>query len=92
MKVLILGGTGFLGKSLAEYLRKVSAFDVLTPTRKDLNLLSKEKCKEYLSRQKPERVIHCAVNVECVEESLRAYYNIVSNFDSFGRLIYFFFL
>ena len=89
MKVLILGGTGFLGKSLAEYLRKVSSFEILTPTRKDLNLLNREICKEYIGFHKPDRIIHCAVNVASVEESLRTYYNIVSNFESFGRLLYF---
>ena len=89
MKVLILGGSGFLGKSLTEYLGETAACEVLRPTRGELNLLNRKACREYLELHQPDRVLHCAVSVNSVDESLQSYFNIASCFESFGRLIYF---
>ena len=88
MKVLVLGGSGFIGKSLVEYLNKKGGYKVLSPKRQELNLLNKKTCKDYLLLHKPERIIHCAVNINSVEETLRAYYNIASLHENFGKLYY----
>ena len=89
MKVIVLGATGFIGKSLVEYFNKIKFCETLGPSRQQLNLLSKEACRDYLFLHQPDCIIHCAVNINSVEETLRAYYNIASCHENFGRLIYF---
>ena len=88
MKIMIIGATGFIGKSLKEYLQKNSNFQIISPTRRELNLLVRNECDKFISKIKPDYIIHCAVNVHSVDETLRAYYNVVSNYQNFGQMIY----
>ena len=80
MSLLILGGTGFLGRSLAEFFRKGNAGSVLTPTRKDLNLSDRVACQEYIQLHKPDCIIHCAVTISSIDETLKLISNIICLF------------
>ena len=88
MKVMIIGATGFIGKSIKEYLENNQTIKIICPNRKELNLLNRSDCQTFISSEKPDCLIHCAVNVNSIEETLRSYYNVVSSYKSFGRMIY----
>ncbi len=85
--ILIIGGTGFIGKNLRRYFEKNTSYAVLAPTRQELNLLDDKACKSYLINKKPDFVIHCAVDITSVENSLKMFFNIFNEHASYGQLI-----
>ena len=86
--ILILGGTGFIGRSLFDYFSSKGS-NVYAPTRQELNLLSRDRCREYLKQHQPDIVIFSVVNVASVEESLKTFHNVISLREFYGRMICF---
>jgi len=63
MKVLILGGHGFVGKAIAESLKKTE-HDVFVLSRRDgLDLTDFSCTKDHFVRIMPEAIINCAAHV-----------------------------
>ncbi len=60
MRILITGAHGFLGKHVVNLFSKRPDFELLTPTRIELNLLDRDSIVYYLSDNKPDVVIHLA--------------------------------
>jgi len=87
MKILILGGTGFIGKNLKEAFSEKTKHFVLTPTRQELNLYNDQDCRDYLKANKPDFVIHAAVDITSAENSLNSFFNIYNNSNFFGHLL-----
>lgn len=85
--ILIIGGTGFIGRNLRKYFEENTSYIIDAPTRQDLNLLDDQACKNYLSSKNPDFVIHCAVDISSVENSLKMFFNIFNEQDSYGQLI-----
>jgi GDP-L-fucose synthase len=56
-KVLVTGGSGFLGKALLEQLKHAT---ILSPRSNELNLLDAEAVKKYVAEHKPAHIIHAA--------------------------------
>jgi len=87
VKVVIIGGTGFIGKHLKEYFSDQVQFKILSPTRKELNLVDFNSCFDYLKSQKPDIIIHAAVNIASVQDSIAMFFNIVRCHKFFGKLL-----
>jgi UDP-glucose 4-epimerase len=87
MKLLIVGSTGFIGKNLKNFFSKQDGYKVYSPTRQELNLSDDIACSNYLKKLKPDFVIHSAVDITSVENSLKAFFNIFNNHKNFGHLV-----
>ena len=59
MKVLITGSRGMVGQNILEH-HKSSNYELLTPSRSELNLLDALDVKCYLSDNKPDIIVHAA--------------------------------
>ena len=59
MTVLITGGSGFLGRRAAVYL-KTLGFRVLTPSHGELDITDREAVQNWFRENRPEGVIHTA--------------------------------
>ena len=88
-KILILGGTGFIGKSLKElFSEDQKQYQIFSPTRKELNITKYEECYSYLKRIKTDIIIHASVDIDSVENSVGMLNNILANKRFFGKLIF----
>jgi GDP-L-fucose synthase len=95
MKILITGGSGFIGKNLV--LQYGNRHQVAAPTRAELNLLDAGAVGEYLKSHRFEAVIHCATercnrglpgSPDLVERNCRMYFHLASNSRHFGRMLF----
>ncbi|MBT3476124.1 NAD(P)-dependent oxidoreductase [bacterium] len=99
MKLLVTGGSAFIGSTLAENLS--SSFHVHAPTSSELNLLDYEKVSAYIKKNNFDVIIHSANHLvhPLLKESkspeiqlinnMKMFFNIALNKKSFGKMIYF---
>lgn len=95
-RILLTGATGFIGRNVLPILRE--RFDVDSPSRSELNLQDDETVSAFVKRGAYDVVIHSAnpspaknpldAADRLFAESLRAYFNLRRNADSFGRMLY----
>ena len=97
-KLLITGGTGFIGKNLKEKL--INKYEIYAPIRQELDLTNTESVRLYLKEHKFDTVIHCAntntgrVNKEVrgndqiLYMNLKMYWNLACCEDLYGRMYY----
>lgn len=76
MKLLVLGGNGFIGKNIVESYTTRSEYEVFAPSRDELNLLDTKAVEEYFRSKDIDVVIHSAVNINSLEENTQLYFNI----------------
>ena len=62
-RILITGSKGFLGKHLVQKLKDRGYTNLLTPSRREMNLLNEHAIAAYFRRHKPQYVIHLAAVV-----------------------------
>jgi GDP-L-fucose synthase len=95
MKLLITGGSGFIGRNLAR--QYAPRFDVAVPDRTELDLLDAVAVRDYLGRHRFDAVIHAATersnrglvsSPELLERNCRMFFNLARNAHAFGRMLF----
>ena len=74
MKILISGGAGMVGKNLINYLKDKN-YSIISPERKDLNLLEPESVIKFVKKNKPNAIIHCAGLVGGIQANIKNPYS-----------------
>ena len=93
--ILIIGGSGFIGRNLTEYLQ--NKFNIFAPPHLQLELLDEERVRRYIFANKIQIVIHCA-NVgggrdtirvkDVVYKNLRMFFALTWNLNYLEKIIH----
>ena len=95
-KILITGGTGFIGRNLVEYLS--DRYEVTAPTHDELDLMGGASVKSFFHKKKFDVVIHAASkgssrkqrnDSDILSINLKMFLNLLSNESCFEKLIFF---
>jgi len=95
VKLLITGGTGFIGRNLAA--QYAARHDVAAPSRADLDLLDAEAVRAYLERHRFDAVIHAATEranrllgsaLGLFDRNCRMFFHLARNARAFGRMLF----
>ncbi len=96
MKLLITGGSGFIGRNLAEYF--ASGYAVSAPSSSELDLLDAVAVRNYLCAHRFDVIVHAATTrsnrrlgapADMLDRNCRMFFNLVRNAGLFGRMIHF---
>lgn len=97
MKILITGGTGYVGRQIIKKLSN-SNHIIVSPSRQECDFTNKSQVNEYFKRYVYfDCVIHCATNGRnyvdyketCLQDNISMYYNITQNKNYYERLLIF---
>ncbi len=69
MKVLITGGNGMVGRNLLDHPSR-SEFEISSPERHELDLLSQQNIEAFLDTTRPELIIHAAGKVGGIKANI----------------------
>lgn len=96
-KILITGGSGFIGRNLKEQLAK--NYEIVAPSSSELNVLDTEEVHNFLSRHYFDVVIHSTTHNATrnsnkdlnlvLKNNLLMFYNLARCNKLFSRMIYF---
>lgn len=70
MRILVTGASGMVGRNFIEH-PECSDFEMLTPSSSELNLLDYKVVEQYLSKNKPDIVIHAAGRVGGIQANIK---------------------
>lgn len=97
MKILLTGGSGFVGRNVKEYLLS-RGYYVCSPSSLELNCLDEKKVQEFLNANDYDIVLHFAVygdgidrtkdGTKVLEYNLRIFENFAKYSGLYGRMIY----
>ncbi len=89
MKLLLTGGSGFIGRNLLEALR--AKHEVFAPSHRALDVADTAALDRLFRERHFDVVLHAAVEGgdRVLESTLRGYWNLVRHAEEVGRLFYF---
>lgn len=96
MKLLITGGSGFIGRNLVEYF--AARYEVSAPSFAELNLLDAQAVRKYLCTNHFDVIIHTATvrsnrrlasPPDLLDRNCRMFFNLARNDGLFGKMIHF---
>lgn len=70
-KILITGGSGLVGSSIINFLKKKKYKNLLFPSSKELNLLDYKAVYRYIKKNKPNYVFAAAAKVGGIEANIK---------------------
>jgi UDP-glucose 4-epimerase len=93
LKVLITGGSGFIGRNLAESL--AGLYQVGAPARSELDLLNDAFVRDYLASNRFDVVLHAATGrsnrkttaPDLFKNNCRMFFNLARNRHLFGKML-----
>ena len=83
-KILLTGGSGFIGRNLYEQLR--DKYDILAPRHKKLDLLDFSSLQEFVKKNNIEVIIHSAVHVPAFNGTEKEFFNDMQMFWNLEKL------
>lgn len=93
--VLITGGSGFIGRNLAEHLNR--SFLLLAPSRRELDLLDVDAVDRFFRSTRIDLVVHSATTpghrhaqpaMDLVERDMRMFAALVRNRERFRKMVF----
>lgn len=92
MKILLTGGSGFIGGNVKEYLQQ-RGYDLCAPSSRELDCLDEESVKRHLQTHYYDVVLHFAYRHDRkgnqgIEYNLRMFYNFSKYSGLYGKMIY----
>jgi GDP-L-fucose synthase len=96
VKVLLTGGSGFIGRNLVESLG--TRYEIAAPASAELNLLDEDCVREYLRSGSFDAVVHTATTRsnrrmgapgDMLDRNCRMYFNLARNRTLFGKMLHF---
>lgn len=99
MKILVTGGSGFIGRNVKEFLeQKKDRYQVFAPLSTELDCLNEELVFQYLKKYRFDCILHFAVyakrpdnlkdDTRKVEYNLRIFWNFAKCSHLFGKMFY----
>lgn len=97
-KVLLTGGSGFIGKNIKEYFSNSEEYEIIAPTSAELNIIDEKAVTEYLTINYFDIVLNFAVygdgidkskdGTKILEYNLRMFLNFEKNNHLYGKMYY----
>ena len=75
MRILILGGSGFVGRNILDYLKKFKKLDLVSHTRDKADLESSRQFSKFLKNTSPDLIINAAGHVGGILRHINNNYN-----------------
>ena len=95
-KVLITGGSGFIGRNLVECLG--DRFKISAPSSAEVNLLDEHSVRDFLRREGFDVIVHAATTrsnrglgapPDMLDRNCRMFFNLARNQALFGKMLHF---